>query len=74
MLSTFRIKVVIVPINKLGDRDNLITFFFQVGQHGIQRLGGVFGTVMAEDDGTVAQMLVFADCADNGVHAVVFPV
>ena len=73
-LASFCVHVIIFADDKLRHGNNLVALFFQTGNHGIEGVGGVGGTVVAEDDGTVAQVLVLADCFDDGVAAVVFPV
>ena len=48
----------IVPADELGDGDQFISFFFQTCDQVIQSLSGIFGSVVAEDDGSVFQSFV----------------
>ena len=61
-------------VDQVGHFDKFISLAFRRGDQRIQRLCGVFRTVVAQDDGAVAQMLVVAHSVDDGVHTVVLPV
>ena len=73
-LPSFGIHVIIVLVYHLGERDKSITHFFETGNHGIQRLGGIFSAVVAEDDRAVSKSLVVAYPFNNVIDAVIFPV
>ena len=73
-LSPLHIHRIILFIDQIRHLHKLIALAFECGDERIQRLGGVLGSVVAEDDGTVAQVLVVADGIHDGVHAVVLPV
>lgn len=73
-LPPFRIHMVSVPVDELGNGYDLISLAFQIGDQGIQGVCGIFCPVMAEDDGAVAKMLVAAYRTDNGVRSIILPV
>ena len=73
-LPTLHVHLIIVFVDQVFDPDQFITFLFQRGDHFIQSFGGMLGSVVAEDDGAVAQMLVVAHFIDNGRSIVVLPV
>lgn len=66
--------MVIFADNQLGERYKFIACVKKRLNHGFQRFRCVFCTVMAENDRAIAQVLVIADCLNDGVYAVVFPV
>ena len=49
-------------------------FVLQCGDESIQRVFGIFGTVMAEDNAAVAQVGIFGDPFDDIISAVILPV
>ena len=65
---------VVVPANQLGDGHQLIALLLQPCDYSLQGLGSVFGSIVHENDGAVAQMLVAGDGLDNRIYAVVLPV
>ena len=73
-LPTLHVHLIIVFVDQIFDHDKFIPFLFQRGDHFIQSFGSMLGSVVAEDDGAVAQMLVVAHSVDDGVHTVVLPV
>ena len=73
-LASFCVHMVIVADNKLRHRNNFIPLFLQPRNHIVERSGGVSGAVVAENDGTVTEMLVLTDSFDDGVGTVVFPI
>lgn len=60
--------------NQLRNWDKCKALFFQSLYHCVECLCSVFCSVVAEDDGTVAEVFVFCDFPDNGGSIVVFPV
>ena len=66
--------MVIFFVDKLWDRDKFIAFVLQCGDESIQRVFGIFGTVMAEDNAAVAQVGIFGDPFDDIISAVILPV
>lgn len=73
-LPSLHIHRVVFLINQIRHLHKLIALAFERGDERIQCLGGVLGTVVAQDDGTIAQMLVIAYGIHDGVYAVVLPV
>ncbi|MDE6687515.1 MAG: hypothetical protein K2K17_09385 [Lachnospiraceae bacterium] len=68
------IHIIIVCIDQIGKLYKFISLCFQIGDQGVQSLCGIFCAIVAEDNGTVAQMLMIAYCGDDGIYAVIFPV
>ena len=73
-LPSFRIHMVTVTVNQFRDGNNFISLPFQVGNQGIQGIRRKFCSVMAQDDGTVSQMLVAAYRVYDGINTVILPV
>lgn len=61
-------------VDQVGHFDKFISLAFRRGDQRIQHLRGVFGSVVAENDGAVAQMLVIADFVDDRDGIIVLPV
>lgn len=74
MLSSFMIHIIIVCIDQIGKLYKFISLRFQIGDQGVQSLRGIFCTIVAEDNRSVAQMLMIAYGGDDGIYAVIFPV
>ncbi len=73
-LSSFHVHRIIIFVDQILYSDQFIALFFECGDHLIQGLGSMFGTVVAEDDGAVAQMLVIAHLVYDRGGIVVLPV
>ena len=73
-LPPLHIHRIIFFVYQVRHLHKLIALILKRGDECIQRLCGVLRPVVAQDDGTVAQMLVVADRVYDGVHAVVLPV
>ena len=73
-LPPLHVHRVIFLIDQIRHLHKLIPFALERGDERIQRLGGVLRTVVAEDDGTVTQVLVVADGIHIGVYTVVLPI
>ena len=73
-LPPLHIHRIIFFVDQVRHLHKLIALILKRGDECIQRLCGVLRPVVAQDDGTVAQMLVVADRVYDGVHAVVLPV
>ena len=54
--------------------NKFISFSFHRSDERIQCLRSVLGSVVAQDDGAVAKVLVVTDGIHDGVYAVVLPV
>ena len=65
---------VTVPHDQFRDRHERKAFFFQGTNDLIQRFCRVFRPIVAQDDGTVAQILVIQDIGKDGIGTVIFPV
>lgn len=74
MLASFCIDFGAVRIDKLRDRDKLIALFLQCCDQCVQCVCCILCTVMAQNDGTVAKMLVFTDRFNDGIDSVILPV
>lgn len=74
MLSSFVVHIIIVSIDEIRKFYKFISLGFQIGDQGVQCLGGIFCAIVAEDNGAVTQMLVIAYGGDDGFNAVIFPV
>ena len=61
-------------IDQIRHLHKLVSLSFERGDERIQRLRGILRTVVAQDDRTIADMLVIAHRIDDGVHAVILPV
>ncbi|MDE6529469.1 MAG: hypothetical protein K2K96_01700 [Lachnospiraceae bacterium] len=68
------IHIIIVCIDQFRKSYKFISLRFQIGDQGVQSLCGIFCTIVAEDNGAVAQMLMIAYGGDDGIYAVIFPV
>lgn len=66
--------MIIIPVDQLRDRHELIPLPLQRGNQRFQGFRRIFGTVMAEDNAAVAEMFMLRDRLDDGIHAVIFPV
>lgn len=73
-LSPFMIYCIPIFHNQRRNRNQSIPLLFQNSNHLIQCFCRVFGTVVAENDGTVAEVFMFGDFFDYGGGVVVFPV
>ena len=73
-LPSLHIHRIIFFIDQIRHLHKLVSLSFERGDERIQRLRGIFGTIVAQNDGAVAQMLVIADGIHDGIWAVVFPV
>lgn len=73
-LPSLHIHLIIFLIDQIRHLHKFIAFSFQRGDERIQCLGSVLGTVVAQDDGAVAQVLMVAYGINDGVYAVVLPV
>lgn len=74
MLASFCIDFGAVRIDKLRDRDKLIALFLQCCDQCVQCVCCILCTVMAQNDGTVAKMLVLTDRFNDGIDSVILPV
>lgn len=68
------IHIIIVCIDQIGKFYKFISLCFQIGDQGIQSLRGILCAIVAEDDGTVAKVLMIAYGGDDGIYAIIFPV
>lgn len=73
-LSPLNIHRIIFFIDQVRYLHELIALILKCGDERIQRLRGILRTVVAQDDRTIAEMLVIAHRIDDGVHAVILPV
>ena len=73
-LPSLHIHRIFFFIDQIRHLHKLVSLSFERGDERIQRLRGIFGTIVAQNDGAVAQMLVVAHSVDDGVHTVVLPV
>ena len=73
-LSPFDIHRIIFFIDEVRHFYKLVPLVLKRGDERIQRLRGVLGSVVAQDDRAVAEMFVIAHGIDDGVYAVVLPV
>ena len=73
-LPPLHIHRIIFFIDQIGHPHEFVAFAFQRRDQRIQCLRSVLGSVVAQDDGAVAQMLVVAYGINDGVYAVVLPV
>ena len=74
MLASFCIDFGAVRIDKLRDRDKLIALFLQCCDQCVQCVCCILCTIMAQNDGTVAKMLVLTDRFNDGIDSVILPV
>ena len=73
-LPSFRIHMIILTYDQLGERYELITRIKKVCDQGVERFRRVLCAVVAKNDGAVSEMFVVADRLNDGVHAIVFPI
>ena len=73
-LPSLHIHRIIFFIDQVRHLHKFVPLVLKRGDERIQRLCGVLGSVVAQDDRAVAEMFVIAHGIDDGVYAVVLPV
>lgn len=73
-LPSFRIHMIILTYDQIGERYKFITRIKKVCDQGVERFRRVLCAVVAKNDGAVSEMFVIADRLNDGVHAVIFPI
>ena len=73
-LPSLHIHRIFFFIDQIRHLHKLVSLSFERGDERIQRLRGIFGTIMTQNDGAVAQMLVIADFVDDRDGIIVLPV
>lgn len=66
--------MVILTYDQIGEWYEFVTRIKKVCDQGFERLRRVLCAVMAKNDGAVSEMFVIADCLNDRVHAVIFPI
>lgn len=74
ILPSFMVHLVIFCIDQFRDWDDFVSFVIETGDDARERVFCIFGTVVHEDDRTVAEMFVVEDFGDDRVGTVVLPV
>ena len=68
------VHVIPFGVNQFRDRYKGITYVLERGDHAVEGLGGILGTIVAKDNAAGTQVFVLGDGFDDGVHAVVLPI
>ena len=66
--------MIIVPDDQSGDRDDLISLLFKIGQQRIQGFCCIFCAIMTQDDRTRPKCFVITDGINDGLYSIVLPV
>lgn len=74
MLSSCMVNRKLAPVYQLRNRHQLKPLILQANNYTLQGLGSEFRTVMHENNGTLAQVLMLGTLLDNTVCAIIFPV
>ena len=66
--------MIILSNNKLRQRYKFIALCLQGLNHAFQCLGGIFCTIVTQNNGTVSEVFMVTNGIDDGIDAVVLPI